>query len=251
MSGTVAGLVILGQPVAQSQTSPPKPSFEVASIKLNKSLYDGGSVRFPPAGRFLGRNVSLRPLIAIAYKLKAFQLLGGPSWIDDERYDIDAMAEGTPPPEQIFLMLQSLLAERFNLAVHWESRELKGFSLVAMKAGQPGPKMRPSSVNCSDLPMPAPCMAGGIRIGDLKMIGTSTGRLIDVINGEVKAPVIDETRLDGTFDVELHWSPELANSLDLPSIFTALQEQLGLKLVPKLVPADVLVIDRAEHPTPN
>ena len=148
-------------------------------------------------------------------------------------------------------MLQTLLAERFNLVVHRDTRQLQGFTLVTVRKGQLGPHLRPSSVNCQQSPIPALCMSNHISVGDFKSVGAPISAVIGVISGAVGAPVVDETQLAGTFEIELQWSSELASSSDVPSIFTAIQEQLGLKLESKLVPSDVLVIDHADRPTPD
>lgn len=261
--------------------------FEVASVK--KSTEDdarGFSLLFQPGGRFGATNVTLRMLITAAYgnrvPLQRFQLTGGPAWLDTDRFTITAKAEadlrpdaGGPPPA-MFAMLRNLLADRFALQMRRETREADVYALVlARRDGQLGPSLERSSVDCAALvaanggrmppvapgSMP-PC---GARIAPGKLIARSM-RIADLGQRELSRVtgrmVLDRTGLQGLFDINLEWTPEqsVVQSPDAPavrpldsdvSIYTALQEQLGLRLEPARAPVDYFVIERAEQPGPD
>jgi uncharacterized protein (TIGR03435 family) len=212
-------------------------------------------------------------LIQNAYQLlQDAQLVGGPTWSTSDRFDIVATVAGNPPPEQIPLMLRALLADRFKLVVHTETRELPIYALVlAGRDRKLGARIRPASFDClaargrgkGALPPEsggrAPC-AIRIRPGNFIAGGTSFAQLADHLARFVDRVVIDQTGLAGTFDFDLEWTPDqwkpdapqqspiIPNG---PSLFTALQEQLGLKLEPTRGPVDVLVIDSVSQPTPD
>jgi uncharacterized protein (TIGR03435 family) len=272
---------------AGGETRPgPRPTFEVASIKPNKTA-DAPVRLTSSAGRYSGIGVTLRQLLADAYgspqPLTRDRMIGGPPWIDDERFDITATTGGATPRDAMKLMLRSLLADRFKLEAHFENRELPVYLLVrARRDGTLGPELRPSKADCSALaaaarsgvPPPPPASPAaacniGFGIGQMTAQGGSMAQLITVGLGRaVDRPIIDRTELQGGYDWSLRWNPTAgeisafsggpgAESADArssdssPSIFTALQEQLGLKLEASKGPVDVLVITRAERPTPD
>jgi uncharacterized protein (TIGR03435 family) len=213
------------------------------------------------------------------------RLLGGPDWIRSERFDIMARADHSlgswgpsGPPAEALAMLRALLTERFALTTHREIRTLPVYALVmASENGQPGPELRRSSLDCQTAatpgqprqPAPADDPARptcGMRIGPGRMVvgGTPVSQLATVLSQFVQRIVIDRTDLAGPFDLHLSWTPEGllppgppppgAPPLppvdpNGPSIFAALQEQLGLKLEPQQAPLDVVVIDRVDRPT--
>jgi uncharacterized protein (TIGR03435 family) len=234
------------------------------------------SIQALPGG-YRAVNAPLRLLIRDAYALQGFQLVGGPSWLDSERFDILAKAEGNPTPDQERLMLRTLLAERFALSVHAETRELPLYAMVMTRAdGRPGPRLRRTGADCSEAPVwqgtgpppsrdpDSPCSAAGPGSGGgMRFRGVTLEAFAKFLATPAQRPVIDRTGLTGLFDIELELTAELgppppppgeADRVDrsfAPSIFTALQEQLGLKLDSRRGPIDVIVIDRVEPLVPN
>ncbi|HYM25680.1 MAG TPA: TIGR03435 family protein [Vicinamibacterales bacterium] len=265
--------------------------FEVASIKLNKSGDGRVMIGMQPGGRFTATNVALRMLIRNAYQLQDSQLVGGPDWMNDERYDINAKAEdgaisGPPPPlgqpGPVQLMLRALLADRFKLTVHNEDRDMPIFALVLNRPdGKLGPQLTKSDVDCAAIagrgrgaappgpPQPGQPMPCGIRIGFGNMVvgAAPTLQIAASLSQFAGRIVVDKTGLTGAYDMNLTWTPDnlpqrppgapepLVNGVPIdpngPSLFTAVQEQLGLKLESQRAPVKVLVIDRAEHPVEN
>ena len=274
---------------AQAQAPERLPSFEVASVKENRSGEDRARMQTLPGGRLVVTNARLKGLIAEAFamadpqSLIRFRILGGPDWIDSERYDINAKAStefqfsAGGPPRDMLLMLRSLLEERFKLVTHRETRELPTYELVVARAdGTLGLRLRKSDVDCDALfaarrggapppPRqpndPPPC---GLMGGPARTIagGASMQQLATNLSVPLERLVVDKTGLTGRFAFELAWTPERMPTgtpppgippIDPngPSLFTALQEQLGLKLEPAKGPVDVLVIDSVAHPTPD
>ena len=286
----LAGLTHTGKARAQApQTaSTPSPSFEVASIK--PSHPEGGGLRtrlmFAPDGLSAG-GMTVKSLVGFAYNLKDFQISGGSGWIDSDRFDIDAkMDEATiealkklPPDqavEQRRLMLQSLLAERFKLKVTQSSKELPIYALVVAKNGpkvtQSAAAPAPPATPGAPAPGPGgPGPRGMMRLGngELTANGVPISLLAERIAREVGRDVVDKTGLQGRYDFTLHWTPETPAALpggpadggpgpgaaqpdsSGPSIFTAIQEQLGLKLESQKGPVKTLVIDSVEKPSEN
>ncbi len=255
--------------VALRAQVPVAPSFDVASVKRNLSGDVRVELNILPGGRFRATNVPVRELILLAYGLTDLQLAGAPGWIDDERVDIEARANaelspGKPPAE-----LRALLSERFNLKTHVERRELPVYLLVAAKSdGQLGPGVhRPAMDYCAEAAArsraprtpdasaiaPVPClfrMYGGVLAARSMGFGVLASRL----TAEVHRFVFDKTGLEGVYDYDMTYSPEAAVANPdpaSPSLFTALQEQLGLKLESGRAPIEVTVVDRVEHLIPN
>jgi uncharacterized protein (TIGR03435 family) len=256
---------------AQAPANDPSRAFDVASIKPNRSGDGATDLGFRQGGRFRAINETLFRLIGEAYAssfpLPRFQVVGGPNWIDSDRFDVEAITDANPSPDQSRLMLRRLLAERFKLVVHYEMREVPIFNLViARKDGRLGPQLRRSDVDCvalraaaGDAPIPVspgqtrPCMMRFGR-GQLSANGMTMAELAGMaLSRYVNRPVLDHTGLDGGFDWTLEWTPDtqVVADLERPSIFTALQEQLGLKLESLDGSVNVLVIDSASRPIPN
>jgi bla regulator protein blaR1 len=278
--GTPVLVGMLNAPLLRAQSAAGGPKFEVASIKVNKSGNAGGGSRVEPGGRFTATNLTLRALIGNAYgaplqPLLNNQLVGGPDWLDSEHFDIVAKAEGNVPPgpdSPLPLMIRALLAERFNLAVHNETRALPIYALVMARSDRRiGEQMKPAAIDCSARgrgnPPPAPAAPGerpacGIRflIGNMAAGGVTMAQFASALSRFVGRPVVEKTGLSGEFDIDLKWTPDRLPPAsaggapfqppvdpDGPSIFTAVQEQLGLKLDAQNGPVDVLVIDRVER----
>jgi uncharacterized protein (TIGR03435 family) len=256
------------------------PAFEVASIKPNTASPGMIGVTAPEgSGTLTATNASLKDALAFAWKVKSWEISGGAGWVVNERFDITAKApEGSTATDLIRQMTQSLLAERFNLAVHRETREMPIYALVAAKGGlklQPGkegscvtpdPKTPVPPPRAPGQRPPAPC--GSWYIGPASFVGgkISIAQFADGLSNLLARPVVDKTGYKGTFDIQLEFSPEgtafanglpgfpgLPPNLDTsgPSIFTAVQDQLGIKLDSQKGTGEMLVIDRAERPTEN
>ena len=249
----------------------PREQFEVASLKPNKSAGNVTKLLFRGGGRFSATNASLKNLIGYAYKAQYFAISGGPAWIDDDRYDIEAEAEDSSATHaQIEAMLQSLLADRFHLIVHRETRQVPVYAIVPAKKGKkpassgegkcvaPDPKAPFPPAPVPGEPVPVPC-------GRLYSWGPviSGGRvtmpqLAESIANVMGRPVIDKTGFTGKFDVHLEFNlvgtayrpvnPDAPTDTSRPTIFTALEDQLGLKLESQKGPAEILVVDHAEKP---
>lgn len=243
----VAAMVLCAAPIRVDAQN--LETFDVVSIKPNTSGEAGGSSRAQP-GRYQGVNVTLMRVIGLAYRpIQEFE--GGPDWIRTDRFDIEAKADGTPTQEQMLRMLRALLADRFGLVARPEARPKPVYALVlARRDGQLGPGLRASDAACQSGPGTCPVR---MQDGALTSMGLTMPRLASELSF-VGRPVVDRTGLTGAFEVDLRWSPEAepgGATPDAPSIFTAVQEQLGLKLEPSTGPVDVLVIDRAMKPAAN
>jgi uncharacterized protein (TIGR03435 family) len=251
----------------QTQDAAPsaRPEFDVASIKSTNS--DDGQTRvrllWLPGGRFSATGITAKMLIGVAYSVKPFQIFGGPSWIGRDQYSIDAKGAAkekgsilslylTPrqrESEDGNLRLQSLLAEGFQLRAHRETKEQEVYSLVI---GRNGPKFRESKFEDSAAEKGLP----GLNLHPYQLTGTkvSIHYLVEELSRRLGRDVVDQTGLDGEYDFDLRGAPDAGDRDSLPngpSIFTALQEQLGLKLESSKAPVDVLVIDHVERPSAN
>jgi uncharacterized protein (TIGR03435 family) len=287
---SLAGIALTAQ--QQSQTRPQwqmdaggKMAFDVASVKPSKSddppdssfPLGPGDGYVPTGGLFTASNQPLIAYIGFAYKLRASDLPGLQAWVYNDRFDIQARTQGNPTKDQLRLMMQSLLADRFKLAVHTATKQGPVFALVLLKPGKTGPQLQRSAEPCSTTSVPKtsglqfpPFPCGNIgqipastpergRIGGR---GVAMGRLADFLKNPytgVERPVLDRTGLTGTFDFSLEWliepdpaQPSSSQSADAGSTFLqALQEQLGLKLQSTTGPVETIVIDHAELPSAN
>ncbi len=286
-----AGLLLVpfavGFMSAQTQSTGDQPKFEVASVRENTA--GDGKVMFgiQPGGRFTTVNVPLSNLITQAYGLQRSQLVGGPDWMESARFDITAKAEGDiprtalgGPPGPLQLMMQDLLRDRFKLAAHRETREQPIYALTLVRTdGRLGPGLRVSTTDCAAMfargrvgPPPRGMAPGerpacGMRIGPGQLVagGMPISQLIPPLSQFIERLVVDRTGLTGNFEIDLTWTPDRlpqgtpppgappppAIDPNGPSLFTAVQEQLGLKLESERAPVEVLVIDHVERPTPD
>jgi uncharacterized protein (TIGR03435 family) len=235
------------------------PSFDVATIKPSKP--DAQGKGFSLRGRTESTyNTSLAELIEFAYDVHAKQIVGGPDWIDSAKFDITGVPdkEGEPSYEQVKGMVQKLLAHRFQLKFHQEKKELSVYVLTVAKNG---PKNLTKSANQrADFSIPISPAPGGVSLSVRS--GTMTNFAVFGLQGAVlDRPVLDQTGLKDRFDFSLTWMPDdsqFGGHISIPpsgnsppGLFTAIQEQLGLKLDAVKAPADVMVIDRAEKPSDN
>jgi uncharacterized protein (TIGR03435 family) len=241
------------------------PAFEVASIKLHDPGDSASGNFFQGVDRWVARNYTLRQLVRTAYQIQDYRVIGGPAWADTVRYDIDAKASqddaargGGPAPSRL-LMVRSLLADRFKLRVRREQRELPVYELrVARRDGKLGSALK--AVDKRDCVANAPGGWCGVRgQGPGRVMGqqVTIDTIVMGLGGTIERVVVNRTGLTGVFDFTLQFTPqsaELANSgaapADVaPSIFTAVEEQLGLKLHAERAAVDILVIESAEKPS--
>jgi uncharacterized protein (TIGR03435 family) len=236
--GALFAVSVATAPPLRAQPATPASAFEVASVRLIPPG-KGGMISISPSGSptFTATNINLEILIAMAYGVDSDNLLNAPSWLGSQQYDLTAKAEGSPrlTYEQLRAPLQKLLEERFQLAVHRQTKEGSGYALVAAKSG---PKLQESK---GDAPH-AYILKGGLNLQN-----SSIDDLAGTLKRPAGRPVVNETGIKGRFDIKLDYVPEGAANSDRPSLFTALQEQLGLQLVTRKVPVEMLAIDRVER----
>ncbi len=261
--------------LAQSQPDQKPLAFEAASIKPTTQQPFG--LRRPPSpDRYVQQSITLSQLLGYAYDVDQFQVEGGEDWTRTSRFDVEAKAAERVTAVQMRTLVQHLLAERFRLSVHIETRELPRYKLLTARAdGRLGEHLRPSNFDCvaitsaPDYRLPSGVTAGEVppcivmlRVNasgtpTITMRGVSMARLTRVLQGRAGRVVIDKTGLTGSYDIEfeteLPSSPGLATTPPREglSLFTVLDEQLGLKLESERGPVDVLVIDHVERPTPD
>jgi uncharacterized protein (TIGR03435 family) len=254
MNFAVALLSLFASQLGQSA---PRPRFDVASIKPSEEhgmMY----VRVLPGGHLLA-NAPARLLLMNAYGVQFSQLAGAPDWLSSEIWSVDARAAGSPTRDELMLMLQSLLEERFHLKVLHENREIPVFALTVARNGAklPAPKEGACATPVPGRPEPAAPPCGRVRIsmspGGVLMEGGSAPmpELARVLAIPLGRPVVDRTALIGPYDIHLEFSDDASLEATNSGIFTAIQEQLGLKLASAKAPMDVLVIDRIDRPTAN
>jgi uncharacterized protein (TIGR03435 family) len=256
------------------------PQFEVSSVKQNVSESDDSKISSTIPDRFVATNTPLLFLILEAYDLKGYELIGAPEWTHDKAFDVVGTYPAQRPTEpEIRKMLQGLLADRFGLKVHTEQREIPAYDLiVARKDGRLGPQLLKSNVDCVawmkemhnrsrvDAGGPSPVSPSGKR-PECTITATRrylTGGAVAVqdfigpLGVMVSKPVVDKTGLTGAYDIDLQWDPTglavepaKGGSTEAPTIFTAVEEQLGLKLVSHKEKFDVVVVDTIKLPSAN
>ena len=289
----LVGVLLASATLVAGQASPPgspgtTAAFEVASVKRNTSGDGFITIGMQPGGRLTMNNVPARQLIIRAYQVQPFQVLGGPSWITSDRFDITAKAANAEAtPQQLNVMLQALLADRFKLKVHTETREADVFKLVkARPDGKLGESLKPAAVNCgamrgrpggpgpagANTPVPAP---GGpmpdcrmmMAPGRLELVGQTMASFASTLGTQLARPVVDETGLTGAYSFTLSFMPDSGGrglppgipppgapelppiDPNAPALATALIEQLGLKLESGKGPIEMILIDSISQPT--
>lgn len=232
---------------AETQAAAAKPAkFEVASIRMirDKDVVPlmGSPFSPPGAGLFTMHEVSLAIAIEWAFQLHTNQLSGAPDWLDQQCYEISAKPEGDVglSYDQLRPLVQRLLQDRFHLKYHRETKNTKGYALTIAKGG---PRLIPAKGGADH---------GYLFSGQIDETNRSVGTLAAMIGFVLHQPVVDETGLKGNYDIKLKYAPMDSADSDLPSIFTAVEEQLGLKLQKQSVPVDMFVIDHIDKvPTEN
>ena len=248
-------------------------AFDVVSVKRTPPGATGGGFQ-NSAGQFVTVNYSIRSLLVLAYGGAGYQIGDLPKWTEAERYDINAkMPPGTFTPQQRSLMIRSMLAERFQLKTHRETRDLPIYAMVlARNDRKPGPALHSGTLDCADVrakragrgpTSPAEMEQCNFLYGALpngaRRVRAQSVPLRDLASGlgqYVDHPIFDRTDLPGNFDVDLTFvpmagGPPAGEPGDAPFIFNALQEQLGLKLELTKAPVNMLIIDNIDHPTEN
>lgn len=256
-------ILLVASCCGSAQSVGPSLIFDVASVKIVGATETSAGAKKSEVGpvqatanpvRFSRRNATLASLLLTAYGLIRPQQLIGPDWLTSERYEIDARSPEGTTPEQQSVMLQNLLAERFRVRVHRESREMPVYELVVAKRG---PKLSASDPGAKNPLMPfqqgGPLLLSrakdGVSTVRLRERGTMEG-LATRLSREVDRPIVDRTGLKGEYDVVLRWPVTVSEPGN--DIFAAFESQLGLKLEPKKGALEVLVVDHAEKvPTPN
>jgi uncharacterized protein (TIGR03435 family) len=265
----VGGLAAKAQP---PQSTAPAPSFEVASVKANNSGGLRNRFQVGRGGSFIATNCSPRLLIQYAFQVKRYQISNAPAWVTSDGYDVTAKAEGDPEIHYMPGMVKQLLEVRFQLRHHWETKEGAGYDLVVSKPGRlrqseagDCPSFLSASSSLPGAPPDPPCGYLPNTPGHTSGSKLTSASLADALAFFIQAPVVDKTKLTGKYDVDLQWTPESAlmqsaspetagpplDETTGPSIFTALPEQLGLKLEPAKGPVQTLVIDHIERPSEN
>ena len=240
------GMVVAAASVAVAQ-QPAPPAFDVVSIKVNRSGEQGGASRGQP-GRYVGINVTLMRLVRLAYRpIEEFD--GGPDWKDKDHFDVEAATSANPSQPQMLAMMRTMLADRFKLRVHTETRPLPVYELSLLRPdGRLGAGLTRVGDACA-----APIRCGfTVQDGVLKGMGTLTNIASEL--ALAGRHTVDRTGLSGVYSIDLRWSPDNVAGLPAdapPEIFTAIREQLGLRAQAGTAPTDVLVIDSAERPDEN
>lgn len=252
-------------------------TFDVASIRARVERAEISYVRLQSGGRLVAVDVPLRLLLRFAYGVRDERIRGGPAWMNTERFDLEATAGRDVPPDEIRILTQNLLRQRFAVIARREFVSVPVFALRALQdTGTLGTGARPSAIDCDEVlrkvrqqggPPPPPresptCGMGGMP-GRFRGVAVTLSQLAASLESAAGHPVVDATDIPGRFDVELRWTPfqpgaepssqvgGAPNDLDAPALETALKEQLGLRLEPTNAPIEMLVVQSASRPTPN
>jgi uncharacterized protein (TIGR03435 family) len=272
----------LSTAVSTGQPQTKKPAFEVASVKPNRSGDLRAHMEIQPGGRFTATNVSLRMLLTNAYQLFNYQIVKAPDWVGKDRWDVAAKAQdgtirpslerfpGLPGDTQV--LLQALIEDRFRFKAHRDTRELAVYNLVVKGKAKTKLSANQTPYAPSDnSAIPQPYWGGGIPQGNVMQgpsnihaMGITIAQLARSLSLALGRQVLDRTMLKGLYDISLEWTPDISQPMDIydptlpfpryaaaPSIYTAIEEELGLRLVSAKGPVDVLVIDNVQTPTEN
>jgi len=238
-------LLALTIPLAFAQT----PSFEVASIRVNTSGSIDSSINPNPGGRYSARNVTVFQLVRLTFGVQDFQIADAPEWFYYIRYDIEAKAsDASTTPDRLQAMAQTLLKERFHLNYRRETREGRVLALVVAKNGH---KLKPVPGEC--VPATAGGSCGSFRASNGRIEGTQVtmNQFAARLTRSLGQNVVDRSDVSGAFDLSLTWTPDSEARGDAPTVYTAIQEQLGLRLESARGPVDTFVVERVEKPADN
>ena len=270
----LAGLSLLAQERIPAGPPANGPTFDVVSIKRVTDIRTRHRWGEDPGGKFVLSGTSILPAIQAAYPADVPDLIGAPAWRASESYDLTAQAGREVPKEQMTAMLRAMLADRFKLLVHYEMQERPVYALMIARAdGRLGPNIKKSDLDCDAIQAarragskePPPATSNGAPACGFSMSGAGPGlellmgaRPLSALAGSIGSSagrvVVDKTGLKGNYDMTLNYAPQAGADVapgDSPNVFTALQEQLGLKLESDRAPLKILVIDRIERPTEN
>lgn len=257
-----AAVVSMSWSIPSRAQSSAKPQFEVASIKQRTDGASTSACCLGAGGRLNIKNQRISNVIGFAWTMKYYQLVGGPSWLESDRFDIEAKAEGSSSQDEMKQMLQSLLEERFHLKIHQETRQLPVYTLTLAKGGSKMQAFKegdcikyapstPASPSTATKPRDF-CGFNILTQGRWNASGITMQQVTSALADITNRPVIDKTGLSGLFDVHMEYpEDELSPDSAGPSIFTVIQSQLGLRLESTKGPVPVLVIDQVEKPSAN
>jgi uncharacterized protein (TIGR03435 family) len=222
-----------------------QPSFEVATVRPTSEAEQasGSAGATSGKGRYSGKNLTLKAYLMRSYGVAPNQIVGGPDWLDTAHWDIQAKAaESIDDDDAIMEMVQTLLTERFQLKIRHDTRDMRAYVLEVAKNGLKAPKSAPGTEYNTNYGR-----------GKLEATGTTMPHLAQRLGRQLDLPVVDKTALEGAFDFKLHWTPDgvKADPSAPPGMFTAIQEQLGLKLTGGRAAVPVLVIESAAKPGEN
>jgi len=267
----VAAVVLAACLGSLAPAQQPPRSFEVATIKLADPNANGQFISMPSPGRLAVTNMTLLQLIRFAYGEGLgtnLEITGGPNWIDKDRFNVEAKAEGGATAAELRAMLRGLLADRFGLKYHTDTKEVNVYAMVLARTdGKLGPKVKPWDGKCNGREPPTaqpkgPRCGAFFRPPGMVLTGVSMDVVADMLStpfASLGRPVVNRTGLTGEFDMELEFqfrmpgpnAPAAVDDTFAPSLFTALQEQFGLKLQPTRGNTNLLVVDQATRPTEN
>jgi len=246
-------LLALAYRVAVTLASAQAPSFEVASIKPSNDLGNETWVMQDQSGNLTGHNATLKALIRSAYNVRDHQIVGGPAWIDVDRYDVLAKPQRRVTGAEFRQMIQTFLGDRFSLKIHRETRDLPAFALTV---GKKGARLSESKGGEGS--------GCGYNAGLLTCKKVTMATLAQTLARRLGRTVVDTTELTGSYDLRLEWTPDesqvpgpaengrlAGTESGEPSLFSAIQQQVGLKLDPIKAPVEVIIIDTAERPRQN
>lgn len=273
---SAAAVTVVSQAQPSQSVGVSAASFEVASIKHDPNPCGGCAIRFDMGGpdRYAPTNITAKWLIELAYGIKDFQLSGGPSWVSSQGFDIDAKVDDVTASQiahlsrdqqekQKYLMLRSLLADRFNLKITPGTKYLPMYAIVLAKGG---PKLTPAGRGSDGLTSPLPRTGFTIRSGVCTITASSEpiSQLASMLSTQLGRLVLDQTGVKGTYDFKLQFAVETGpggaplppaqrgtGTETAPSLFSAIQEQLGLRLKSTKAPVETIAIDHIEEPSAN